>query len=91
MGEGSKRATVNAQGSALQLKLTLRGVSNPPVWRRLVVAADTRLDRLHDVIQTSMGWTDTHLHTFSTATGDYGVEGTRFGEQSGSRFPSRCC
>jgi Plasmid pRiA4b ORF-3-like protein len=54
MGEGSKRPTANAQGSALQLKLTLRGVSKPPVWRRLVVAADTRLHLLHDVIQTSM-------------------------------------
>jgi len=79
MGEGSKRPTANAQGSALQLKLTLRGVSKPPVWRRLVVAADMHLDRLHDVIQTSMGWTDTHLHMFSTATGDYGVPDPELG------------
>lgn len=56
MGEGSKRPAANAQGSVLQLKLTLRGVSKPPVWQRLDVEADTRLDRLHDVIQTSMGW-----------------------------------
>ena len=51
----------------------------PPLWRRLDVAADTRLDRLHDVIQTSMGWTDTHLHMFSTATGDYGVPDPELG------------
>jgi hypothetical protein len=74
MGEGSKRATTNAQGSALQLKPTLRGVSKPPgSRRRLIVPANMRLDRLHDVIHTSMGWTDTHPHMFSTATGDYGV------------------
>jgi hypothetical protein len=57
----------------MQLKLSLRGVSKPPVWRRLRVPADMRLDRLHDVIQTSIGWTDTHLHVFSRAAGDYGV------------------
>jgi hypothetical protein len=57
----------------MQLKLSLRGVSKPPVWRRLIVPADLRLDRLHDVIQTSMGWTDTHLHVFSTAAGEYGI------------------
>ena len=73
MGVEAKRATSNGQGSAMQLKLSLRGVSKPPVWRRLLVPADIRLDRLHDVIQTSMGWTDTHLHVFSTAAGDYGV------------------
>jgi hypothetical protein len=73
MAVDAKQATAHARGSALQLKLSLRGVSKPPVWRRLLVSADMRLDRLHDVIQTSMGWTDTHLHMFSTAGGDYGV------------------
>jgi hypothetical protein len=64
MEVAAKRATSNWRGSAMQLKLSLRGVSKPPVWRRLLVPADMRLDRLHDVIQTSMGWTDTHLHVF---------------------------
>jgi hypothetical protein len=63
----------------MQLKLSLRGVSKPPVWRRLLVPADLRLDRLHDVIQTAMGWTDTHLHVFSTALGDYGVPDPELG------------
>jgi hypothetical protein len=31
-----------------------------------------RLSQVHDVIQATMGWTDTHLHAFSTAYGDYG-------------------
>jgi hypothetical protein len=73
MSVDAKRATANRRGSALQLKLSLRGVSKPPVWRRLLVPTDIRLDRLHEVIQTSMGWTDTHLHVFSTAAGEYGV------------------
>jgi len=68
-----------AKESALQVKLSLRGVSKPPVWRRLLVPADMRLDRLHDVIQTSLGWTDTHLHAFSTDVGEYGVPDPELG------------
>ena len=79
MGVEARRATSNGQGSAIQLKLSLRGVSKPTVWRRLLVPADIRLDRLHDVIQTSMGWTDTHLHAFSTYAGDYGVPDPELG------------
>jgi hypothetical protein len=57
--------------SVYQLKVTLRG-TRPPVWRRLVVRADTTLLRLHGVLQVAMGWTDTHLHQFH-------AEGLRFG------------
>jgi hypothetical protein len=81
------RGTANGSESALTLKLSLRGVSKPPVWRRLLVPADMRLHRLHDVIQISIGWTDTHLHVFSTAAGDYGVPDPELGfrnERSGA-------
>ncbi|MBE0584928.1 MAG: plasmid pRiA4b ORF-3 family protein [Desulfofustis sp.] len=37
----------------------------PPIWRRFVVPAGITLDRLHDVIQIVMGWTDSHLHMFT--------------------------
>lgn len=56
----------------LQLKISLVGVSKPPVWRRVLVPATMRLDRLHDVIQAAMGWTDTHLHAFEAGGVDYG-------------------
>ncbi len=46
-----------------QLKITLRR-SKPPIWRRVIVRADMKLDRLHRVIQTAMGWMDCHLHQF---------------------------
>ena len=48
---------------AYQLKIVLTG-SKPAIWRRFVVPGETRLDRLHDVIQVVMGWTDSHLHLF---------------------------
>lgn len=44
-----------------QLKITLRDCK-PPIWRRVVVRTDMKLDRLHRVIQIAMGWLDCHLH-----------------------------
>lgn len=49
-------------GEVYQLKLTLLNVK-PPIWRRIQVA-DCTLDRLHEHIQTAMGWTNSHMHHF---------------------------
>ncbi|GAA2605651.1 plasmid pRiA4b ORF-3 family protein [Paractinoplanes durhamensis] len=55
-----------------QLKITLLD-AEPPVWRRLLVPATIRLDRLDRVIQAAMGWTNSHLHMFIHPSGRYGV------------------
>jgi hypothetical protein len=60
-------------GDVCQLKITLRGVAKPPVWRRIAVPAGLTLDLLHEVIQQAMGWEDGHLHVFSTPRRDYGI------------------
>lgn len=67
---GSKR--VSAGATVLQLKITLVGVTKPPIWRRLLVPADIRLDRLHHVIQAAMGWQDYHMHVFTAGDAEYG-------------------
>ena len=46
-----------------QLKITLK-YSQPAIWRRIVVPANFKLDRLHDVIQRVMPWTNSHMHHF---------------------------
>ncbi len=40
--------------------------SEPPIWRRLEL--DSRLDlrTVHRVLQAAMGWSDSHLHEFTT-------------------------
>lgn len=45
-----------------QFKITLPE-SHPPIWRRIQVRNCT-LDKLHEHIQTAMGWTNSHLHHF---------------------------
>lgn len=55
-----------------QLKITLQDI-RPPIWRRILVPSNIHLGVLHDVIQTAMGWTDSHLHQFTINQVDYGV------------------
>jgi hypothetical protein len=53
-----------------QFKITLR-VIKPPIWRRIQVK-DCTLDKLHEHIQTAMGWTNSHLHSFRIREQPYG-------------------
>ena len=59
-----------ASGEFYQFKITLND-SNPPIWRRIQVG-DCTLDRLHEHIQTSMGWTNSHLNQFRIGEQLYG-------------------
>ncbi len=52
----------NAKGPVYQIKISLKD-SHPPIWRR-VQTQDVTLEKLHELIQTAMGWTDSHLHQF---------------------------
>src|SRR5439155_9018034 len=45
------------------VKVTLLG-TRPPIWRRILVPRDIRLQHLHRTLQTVMGWTNSHLHQF---------------------------
>jgi Plasmid pRiA4b ORF-3-like protein len=72
-------ATSSPGPTVLQVKIKLLGVSKPPVWRRVLVPGEIRLDQLHGVIQVAMGWSDCHMHVFSTDAGDYGVSDPELG------------
>jgi hypothetical protein len=56
--------------SVFQFKITLLGVK-PSIWRRIQIK-DCTLDKLHEHIQTVMGWTNSHLHDFKIGEQLYG-------------------
>lgn len=73
----SKKVSESVLGqpiAAYQLKIVLKRVT-PAIWRRVVVPLDCSLEELHDIIQTAMGWFDSHLYEF------------RIGKQTFSRDP----
>jgi Plasmid pRiA4b ORF-3-like protein len=74
-------------GTAYQIKVQLRGVTKPPVWRRLQVPADISLDQLHEVIQTAMGWHNSHMHLFSDGWSDYGHPDRELGHEDERTVP----
>jgi hypothetical protein len=54
-----------------QIKVTLE-YSKPPIWRRIQVAGDVNLRKLHRILQEVMGWSDYHLHQFIVGEAYYG-------------------
>jgi len=46
-----------------QIQIALKRFK-PKIWRRLLIPSDLLLSDFHKVIQTSMGWTNSHLHQF---------------------------
>jgi hypothetical protein len=61
---------IPASERVYQFKITLNR-SQPPIWRRIQVKNCT-LDKLHEHIQTAMGWTNSHLHDFRIDEKRYG-------------------
>jgi len=61
-----------SESGVLTVKVTLDDSAAPVVWRRLRVAADIRLDRLHQVLGAAIGWEDSHLHVFERGDDRYG-------------------
>ena len=46
-----------------QIKIQLLKIT-PPIWRRVIIPSDMLLSDFHKVIQSVMGWTNSHLHQF---------------------------
>lgn len=73
-GQGQKQPSRSKppalQDTVYQFKITLLD-SKPPIWRRIQVK-DCTLDKLHEHIQTALGWTNSHLHHFRIGEQLYG-------------------
>jgi hypothetical protein len=58
------RAADEGPAVLLQVKVWTVG-SEPVIWRLLEMDSFLALDRVHEVIQTAVGWRDSHLHSFT--------------------------
>jgi len=47
-----------------QFKIQIKGITKPPVWRKIAVPADFTFLRFHEVIQEAFGWENDHLFEF---------------------------
>ena len=68
-----------AHNVIVQIKVKLLGVNKPPVWRRLQLRADTRLDQLHEILQAALGWENYHMHVFSFGEQEFGIPDRELG------------
>jgi hypothetical protein len=46
-----------------QIKISLNHFE-PKIWRRILIPSDLLLSDFHKIIQTTMGWTNSHMHQF---------------------------
>lgn len=65
-GELSGEERLKLRRPIYQLKVTLKGVS-PRVWRRVLVSGNRSMKTLHQILQVTMGWSNSHLHLFEFA------------------------
>lgn len=76
-----KTGSARTPREVYQFKITLLE-SRPPIWRRIQVE-DCTLDKLHEHIQTAMGWANSHMNHFRIRKdlfGDPMLMGENFGE-----------
>lgn len=57
--------------TVFEFKVTLADVE-PSVSRHLLVPGSITLGKLHDIFQASMGWTNSHLHSFEIGAERFG-------------------
>ena len=63
---------VTEKTKIFEIEIVLEDV-RPPVRRLVQVPGDASLAVLHEVVQSAMGWTNTHLHEFEIGGARYGI------------------
>ena len=48
----------------LIFRIQLRGITKPPVWRKMEIPGNFTFDDFHKAIQTAFGWENHHLYQF---------------------------
>ena len=68
-----------------QIQIVLEG-SKPKIWRRILLNSDLLLVDFHRIIQTTMGWTNSHLHMFTDGREEYSPKEFEVEEAKDSRI-----
>lgn len=79
--------------SIYQLKISLEG-TKLPIWRRLLVNNDIKLDVFRLALQITIGWTNSHLHQFifqdqkfyGIKNDEFGIEGFEMQDETTTRL-----
>lgn len=56
---------LSIQSPGFQFKIQIQNITKPPVWRRVVVPSHYTFLHFHYIIQSTFGWLDEHLFSFS--------------------------
>jgi hypothetical protein len=62
----------NSKTDVYHLRIEMLGIK-PLIWRRLWVSGNTKLPKLHRILQAVMGWENCHLHQFHVGSWLYGI------------------
>ncbi len=63
--------TIKPGAFVYQVKVTLLGIT-PHIWRRFLLPGNTKLEQVHEAIQSAFGWQNCHLHQFEIGGQRYG-------------------
>ncbi|WP_253916391.1 plasmid pRiA4b ORF-3 family protein [Lentimicrobium sp. S6] len=62
------------ESKTFQFKIQIKGITKPPVWRRIKIPSYYTFEDMHDIIQSAFAWESYHLYSFSpTGYGSYPV------------------
>jgi hypothetical protein len=56
---------LKTKSPGLQFKIQIKGILNPPVWRRVIVPSHYSFMIFHMIIQEVFGWWSEHIYSFS--------------------------
>lgn len=77
-------AMPDADKKSLRLKVQMKDVTKPPMWREIVIPADFNFSQLHHAIQAVTGLENCHLWQFQRQAYDPGLQiGIPMGDEMG--------
>ena len=70
-----------------QFKIQIKGITKPPVWRRVLVPDTYTFLQFHQVIQYAFNWSDYHLFEFIDKMYDMNVRISEVNEEDDWYYP----